>query len=233
MTKGMASLAEILASEQFISEFFERSHVGLAVLDSELRYRMLNPYLAASNNTPAECHLGKHVREILGDTAPQVETALQEVFGTARSVVNCEISGALPTRPEGGHWIGNYFPIADSTGKVHQAAAVVVELGNDVHLRLAPDAGSLNAILRSWKDIAHYVGACVKTVQRWEYAHNFPVRRVEPGKGSVVFAFKNEVDRWLRGRAESPDDSFTANAKMIGTLPLLTHLRESKQTQKK
>ena len=63
---NMASLAEILESEQFISQLFERSHVGLAVLDSELRYRMINPYLAASHNTPAECHLGKHIREFLG-----------------------------------------------------------------------------------------------------------------------------------------------------------------------
>ena len=63
-----------------------------------------------------------------------------------------------------------------------------------------------NAILRSWKDIAQYMGTCVKTVQRWEHTYNFPVRRVDPKKGSVVLAFKNEVDAWLRTHAELRND---------------------------
>ena len=143
--------------------------------------------------------------------------------------MNYELEGALATRPESGHWIANYFPIADSTGKVHQVAAVVVELGKNVDLRQMPDAAATNPILRSWKDIAYYVGTSVKTVQRWERAHRLPVRRVEPSKGAVVFAFKNEVDRWLRGRAESSENSFAANAKMMRNLPLLTRPIDPKQ----
>lgn len=196
----MASLAEILESEQFMSQFFERSHVGLAVLDKDFRYRMLNPYLAASHNSPAECHLGKHIREILGDVAPQVEGAMKKVFSTAQPVLNCEIVGVLPTRPNAARWIASYFPIVDPDGSVNQVGAVVVELGKDVHLRQAGPAGSMQTILRSWKDIAQYVGTCVKTVQRWERAYHFPVRRVEPGRGAVVFAVRGEIDDWLLSR---------------------------------
>jgi hypothetical protein len=59
----------------------------------------------------------------------------------------------------------------------------------------SPDSQTtlLSPVLRSWKDIAQYVGACVKTVQRWEYAHGFPVQRLDPQKGAVVFALRDEV----------------------------------------
>jgi predicted DNA-binding transcriptional regulator AlpA len=199
---GMATLAEILESEQIISQFFEHSQVGLAVLDSGLRYRMLNPYLAASHNTPAACHLGRHIQEILGSTASQVELVVQEVLTTGRSVVNCEIKGALPTKPEGAHWIANYFPIADSIGRVYQVGAVVVELGKNVDLRHAPNAGT--TLLRSWKDIAQYVGTSTKTVQRWEHAHEFPIRRVDARKGAVVFGVRVEIDEWILTREREP-----------------------------
>jgi predicted DNA-binding transcriptional regulator AlpA len=87
-------------------------------------------------------------------------------------------------------------------GSVVQVGAVVVELGTNVRLESA-DREKATDVLRSWKDIATYVGTCVKTVQRWERAHKFPIRRVEARKGAVVFALRNEVDEWLRGRTPS------------------------------
>jgi PAS domain-containing protein len=194
-----ATPTELTDSERQLAKFFNSSNVGLAILDEKLRYSMLNPYLAASHRRSPESHLGKHVREILGDVARSVENALHHVLTTAESVVNCQVEGPLPTRQDGGRWIANYFPIPDSTGKVTQVGAVVVELGKNVQvLTKAVSSRSTDVVLRSWKDIAHYVGTCVKTVQRWEHAHGFPVRRVEPNKGAVVFALRNEVDEWLR-----------------------------------
>jgi hypothetical protein len=201
-------LAELFDAERLFADFFNSSNVGLAIFDQQLRYRMLNPCLAASNGTSADSHLGKHVREILGNVALQVEPAIQQVFATGRSVVNCEVAGALPNRLGGGHWMDNFFPMADSNGRVKQVGAVVVELERNIQLqRTHPNAWSTAAVLRSWKDIAQYVQACVKTVQRWEHAYNFPVRRLSPNKGAVVFALRKEVDGWLRDRAR---DSETA-----------------------
>lgn len=56
---------DLAASEKMLAEFFKNSDVGLAVFDRQLRYRMLNPYLAASNGTTIEAHLGKHVKKSL------------------------------------------------------------------------------------------------------------------------------------------------------------------------
>lgn len=188
----------------WISEFFVRSDVGLAVFDEQMRYRMLNPYLAASNGASIESHIGKHVREILADEVGiPVERAIRQVFATASPVLNCELVGTLPTKPDGGHWIDTFFPIVGSSGGIKQVGAVVVELAQS-HLPFTAQPSSppwSSSVLRSWKEIAQYVGTCIKTVQRWEQAHALPVRRVNQSKGSVVFALPKEVDDWLRNRA--------------------------------
>lgn len=195
------TLNDFAGSENIFAAFFKNSDVGLATFDRKLRYRMLNPYLAASNGTTIEAHLGKHVEEILGEIAPQVGSAIQTVFATGQPVLNCELCGAFPTKPEGGHWIDTFFPIADSTGKVEQVGAVVVELEANTRTTVTElHPLSPTSVLRSWKDIAQYLGTCVKTVQRWEREHAFPVHRVAPAKGAVVFALRQEVDLWLETR---------------------------------
>jgi PAS domain-containing protein len=192
---------ELLESEGMLAEFFKHSMVGLAIFDQRLYYEMVNPYLAASNGTTIEFHIGKHVHEILGSVGFQVEAAIQQVFASGQPVLNCDIAGPLPTKPGGGHWIDSFFPIVDSTGKVHRVAAVVVELEKKrLPEPVRENIGSLNDVLRSWKDIARYMGTCVKTVQRWEGSYGLPVRRVHPGKGSVVLAFRHEIDQWLLKR---------------------------------
>lgn len=197
----MASGPEIVGlmePEGTLAEFFNSSSVGLAIFDKKLRYRMLNPALAHSNGASVQSHLGNHVRDILGQVAQQVEPAIQHVFATAQSIVNCEIAGALPTKPAGRQWLHTYFPLRDSNGGVAYVGAVVVEKGSDIQVQPKHSESPFgNTVLRSWKEIASYVGACVKTVQRWEKEHKFPIRRVTASKGAVVFAIRDEVDNWL------------------------------------
>ncbi|MGE5054961.1 MAG: PAS domain-containing protein [Acidobacteriota bacterium] len=201
-----ANWEEVLESERRMAEFFNDGIVGLAIFDERLHYRMVNPYLAASNGTPIESHLGRHVQEILGNVGLQVEAAIRQVFVTSKPVLNCIVSGAFPSRPRGGRWIDSFFPIMDSSGRVKSVGVVVLELAKDRRLELVrEDAVYVNHVLRSWKDIAQYMGTCVKTVQRWERTYDLPVRRIQPGKGSVVVAFRNEVDEWLQKRTHDLD----------------------------
>ncbi len=55
--------------------------------------------------------------------------------------------------------------------------------------------------LNSWKEIASYMGRGVRTVQRWEAELDLPVHRIGSGERSPVFAFKAEVDNWVRRQA--------------------------------
>lgn len=60
--------------------------------------------------------------------------------------------------------------------------------------------------LDSWKGIAEYLGRDVRTVMRWSKAQGLPVRRVAGGKGRSVYAFAEEIDEWLKGRAVASAD---------------------------
>lgn len=62
------------------------------------------------------------------------------------------------------------------------------------------DELSKDNLLRSWKEIAAYLGVDVRTCHRWEALHGMPVHRAEAGgRKSPVFAYKDEMDRWFRG----------------------------------
>ena len=54
--------------------------------------------------------------------------------------------------------------------------------------------------LDSWKEIARYLNRDVRTVQRWEQTCSLPVHRLPTGrlKGSPVYAYKSELDAWMR-----------------------------------
>ena len=54
--------------------------------------------------------------------------------------------------------------------------------------------------LQSWKEIAAYLKRGVRTAQRWERSAGLPVRRPRAGDRSPVFAFPDEIDRWMHSR---------------------------------
>jgi serine/threonine-protein kinase len=83
--------------------------------------------------------------------------------------------------------------------------------------------------LDSWKSIADYLERSPRTVQRWHAYHALPVHHFGGCKGSV-FAYAEEIDRWLMNLArESPlsdegsDDTFAARRSQSRELELRAH----------
>jgi hypothetical protein len=68
--------------------------------------------------------------------------------------------------------------------------------------------------LDSWKTIAEFLGRSLRTVQRWHESNGLPVHHFGGQKGSV-FAYEDEIDRWLEGLAEK---SRTARVRLDATL---------------
>jgi len=91
--------------EKLLAAYFRSSSVGLCILDSDLRYLAINSALAAMNGIPATHHIGKTVREIMGDAAGIVESEVRRVLSTGEPVTDLELSLVLLTRSEPGHWI--------------------------------------------------------------------------------------------------------------------------------
>jgi formate hydrogenlyase transcriptional activator len=117
-----------IESEQLLAAYFNASKVGLVILDADLRFLAINRTLAEMNGIPAETHLGKTLRTILGDIAEVIEPLFKRVLETGQPILNLEITSMLPTRTEPGHWIEHFIPIKDATGAVTQVGGVVVEI---------------------------------------------------------------------------------------------------------
>lgn len=64
-----------------------------------------------------------------------------------------------------------------------------------------PPASERGERLEGWKQIAAYMKRDVRTLQRWERKEQFPARRQMHLKSASVFAFKDELDRWMDQRS--------------------------------
>ena len=111
--------------EQLLAAFLSASNVGFCILDRDLTYVAVNHTLAEMHGRLA--HLGKSLREVLGEFAAQIEPELQRVLETGKPVVNIEVGGLLPNRAEAGHWVEHYFPILERTGDVKQVGVLVAD----------------------------------------------------------------------------------------------------------
>jgi len=61
-------------------------------------------------------------------------------------------------------------------------------------------------ILNSWKEISYYLDRNVRTCQRWKIELKLPVHRIDQNsQHSKVFAYKSEIDQWLKEKAESKE----------------------------
>ncbi len=159
--------------EKVLAAHFRSSTVGLAVLDSEFRYLLINDTLAVINGLPASDHLGKTVREILGDFADVVEPELRRVLATGEPVVNLEGSSVLPTRTGTGHWISNRYPFKDAAGVVTRIGVVVVEITAQKKLEqsLKHSSGKLRKEMDRWQMLSD---VSMIIASNWNLQQTFP-----------------------------------------------------------
>ena len=174
--------------EKLLATYFSSSSVGLSILDSDFRYLAVNNTLAETHGIPAPDHLGKTVRDILGDFADVIEPQLQRVFSTGEPVLNLDVSAIVASRTGSGQWVANYFPIKDQSGTVTRIGLVVVEISaqkelrqslRDVSGKLRKEMGRLqmlldiSSIMASTLDMHKVfpkVSARIRRVLRHEYA---------------------------------------------------------------
>nr|WP_258873037.1 SpoIIE family protein phosphatase [Streptomyces sp. M7] len=105
--------------------------VGLAVLDTELRYVSVNPALAELNGLPAEAHLGHMPHELMQDAeaARTVEAALRAVLRTGEPVINRRIAGRTRAHPDMDRfWSISLYRLEDTAGTVLGVAGMAVDI---------------------------------------------------------------------------------------------------------
>ncbi|MFH8725864.1 SpoIIE family protein phosphatase [Streptomyces termitum] len=113
-------------SDRLVSQ----SPIGLAVLDTELRYVLVNPALERFNGIPAAHHLGRLPSEVLTgvDTGP-AEAAARQVLATGVPRLGVQVLGSVPGDPGGERaWSVSFYRLEAAGGRVLGVATWVVDV---------------------------------------------------------------------------------------------------------
>jgi PAS domain S-box-containing protein len=109
-----------------LDALFSTIPVGLAFLDSEMRYVRINEALAKMNGRPVEEHLGRTVEEILGERARSAIDVLAEVIRTGERILDQERSIDLPDGPR--HFVNSYTPVLGLDGQLLGVGVTVIDV---------------------------------------------------------------------------------------------------------
>ena len=124
-----ASEARLATQIAELKALYDSAPIGLAFFSRDYRYLRINEELAAINGVPVSDHIGRTIREVLSDKAPEVEPIIDRVFATGEAMRDLEVSGETPHQP--GiirHWLAGFYPVKDGGGAVEAVGAWVVEI---------------------------------------------------------------------------------------------------------
>jgi PAS domain S-box-containing protein len=130
LATDQATLRQVERDLALSVRLVSQSPIGLAVMDTDLRYAMVNPALERINGMPAEKHLGRRVREALPFLdADTVEAAMRQVLVTGVPLLDQYTVGRPWGDPETEHaWSVSFYRLEDPAGRVIGVATSVVDV---------------------------------------------------------------------------------------------------------
>jgi PAS domain S-box-containing protein len=128
---------EVALSARIVSQ----SPIGLAVLDTRLRYVSVNPALERIDGVPAEEHIGRTIREVLpGLDADGLESAARQVLANGQPLVDVSSVGRTPADPDEDHaWSVSLYRLEDALGTVLGVAASVLDITEQYRAGIAAE----------------------------------------------------------------------------------------------
>ncbi|MFG3320736.1 SpoIIE family protein phosphatase [Streptomyces sp. NPDC048171] len=144
------------------SRVITQSPVGLAVLDTDLRYVSVNPALERINGIPADDHIGRRTHELLPQVdAARMEAAAREVLETGQPVIDKPTTGRTPADPDEDHaWSVSLYRLDDALGTVLGVAVSVVDVTEQY--RVSAEAEAARRRLASVADASARIGTTLE-----------------------------------------------------------------------
>ncbi|MEA2404711.1 MAG: hypothetical protein QOE08_1358, partial [Thermoleophilaceae bacterium] len=140
-TPSYAQVEADITGLAFLDALFEQSDVGVAVWDRSMRFRRVNPALAAMNGVSVEDHVGHHISDVLPELGPHLETLFEEVLESHTAAAGLEITGQTPAAPgEDRHWLASYYPLLDDRGDALGIGAVIIDITERRQVQAALEA---------------------------------------------------------------------------------------------
>ncbi|MFE6760263.1 SpoIIE family protein phosphatase [Streptomyces sp. NPDC057684] len=117
---------DLALSQRVVSQ----APIGIALLDTDLRYLLVNPALERINGISAADHIGRHPHDILPfldvDT---IESALRQVLLTGTPLIDQYAVSRIPADQDHDHaWSVSYYRIEGPNGRVIGVAISVVDV---------------------------------------------------------------------------------------------------------
>ncbi|MEG4420328.1 PAS domain S-box protein [Microcoleus sp. LAD1_D5] len=206
-----------------IEWLYQTTPVGLAVLDTDLRYVRINQRLAQTNGLPVEMHIGRTVREIVPDLADTAEPLLRHLLETGEPKRNLEISGETKAQPGVVRtWLQNWLPLKDTGGEIVGINVVVQEITDRKMAELALQESNnrfqlatraIDGIVFEWdlaansvyrsEGLSSIVGVRPEdapTTPEWwrERIHPVDLARIQAGAASILTAERYEDEYRVR-----------------------------------
>lgn len=135
-TEAALHRSQALVQQQLaeIESIYQTAPVGLAILDTDLRYVRINQQLATSNGMSVEAHLGRSIRDVIPNLADQLEPILRQVLATGEPILGCEISGETASQPGVCRtWLESCFPLKQPDGTITGINAVIQDITEQKH----------------------------------------------------------------------------------------------------
>ncbi|MGW4568356.1 PAS domain-containing protein, partial [Streptomyces sp. NPDC004561] len=129
---------DVALSERMVRQ----SPMGLAVLDTQLRFVSVNPALEKINGLPAAGHVGRTLREVLPQLHTEaLEAATRRVLNTGAPLIDDILVGRTPADPDADHsWAVSLYRLDDSTGNVLGVACSMVDITEQHRASLEAEA---------------------------------------------------------------------------------------------
>jgi len=119
-----ASAAELLS---VLDAVFRNAPVGIAIVDSDLRYVHVSDALAERIGVPPAELIGRRVDEAAGPLGAAIAAEIQWVFASGKPVQDREFVGPGGPHGERRIWTTTFYPVPDANGETVFVGAVVID----------------------------------------------------------------------------------------------------------
>ncbi|MEV8531405.1 SpoIIE family protein phosphatase [Streptomyces sp. NPDC051211] len=122
---------------------FARSPVGIAILDTQLRFLQVNAALEAMNGLPESAHVGRRLAELLPEVnAHEMEEAMRQVLETGRPLLDRRRVGRTPAEPDHDRvWSCSYVRVEDPARMPIGVIASLVDITEQQRDHVEAEAG--------------------------------------------------------------------------------------------
>lgn len=125
-----STLARVETDLALSQRLVSQAPIGIALLDADLRYLLINPALERINGIPAADHIGKHPHDILPFLDVEtIESAMRQVLLTGTPLIDQYTVGRTLADPNHDHaWSVSYYRLEGPSGRVIGVANSVVDV---------------------------------------------------------------------------------------------------------